>query len=399
MSGGVQVGLVRDPRQASGATFLELFFDLAFVFAFTRLSQELYKDVTWYGVWDTLVSLLALWWVWSTTVWLTERLDPDRTLTQLVVIVIMFWALVIAAAVPNAFEGNGMVFAVGYVTVQLVRGIFMLVALRGHPLYRATLQSLAWSAASGALWVAGGLTDRHIQEPLWTVAIIVDYLAASLGWPLPGKGPATNLNLPVGSEHLAERYRQFLIIALGDMVLVTASTFSEGGLTANRWAGFISAFVITVLLWRIYIYRAGELLGRAIAASEQPSRSSQAASYAHLVMVIGIVFTTVANELTINHPFGKAKVPWTVILVVGPAVFLLGRALFELTVFGRMSRARLAGIALVLVLFPLAQLVPLIATSTFVDVVLLGVAVTNAITWRYRPVRVHPAAVSGDSSP
>jgi low temperature requirement protein LtrA len=399
MSGGGGIGLVRDPRQASGATFLELFFDLAFVFAFTRLSQELRQDVSWYGVWDTLVTLLALWWVWSTTVWLTERLDPDRLLTQLVVIVIMFWALVIAAAVPDAFEDHGTVFAIGYVTVQFVRGLFMLVALRGHPLYRATIHSLAWTAASGVLWVIGGPVDRHIQEPLWTVAIIVDYLAASLGWPLPGKGTATNLNLPVGSEHLAERYRQFLIIALGDMILVTASSFSEGGLTAHRWLAFGSAFVTTVLFWRIYIYRAGELLGHAIAAAEQPTRSSQATSYAHLVMVIGIVFTTVANELTIDHPFGGVHLAWTVVVVVGPAVFLFGRALFELTVFRRMSRARLTGIALILLLFPLAQLVPLLATTTLVDVVLLAVAVTNAMTWRYRPISVHRATVSGDSSP
>ena len=80
----------------------------------------------------------------------------------------------------------------------------------------------------------------------------------------------------MGSEHLAERYRQFLIVALGDMILVTASTFSVAGLTANRWAAFASAFVTTVLLWRIYIYRAGELLGHAIAASEQPVRVNQA---------------------------------------------------------------------------------------------------------------------------
>ena len=73
-----------------------------FVFAFTRLSQELYKDVTWFGLWDTIVCLLALWWVWSTTVWLTERLDPDRAITQLVVIVIMFWALVIAIVAARA---------------------------------------------------------------------------------------------------------------------------------------------------------------------------------------------------------------------------------------------------------------------------------------------------------
>jgi low temperature requirement protein LtrA len=383
-----RIGLVRDPRQAGGATFLELFFDLAFVFAFTRLSQELHKDVTWFGLWDTTVTLLALWWVWSTTVWLTERLDPDRPLVQIVVILIMFWALILAAAVPEAFGGSGTVFAIGYVSIQLIRSLFMLVALRGHQQYRLVLQSLVWSAASGVLWLAGGLLPRGVQQPLWTVAIIVDYTAASLGWPLPRLGRSDTFNLPVGSEHLSERYRQFLIVALGDMILVTASTFSVGGLTTERWMAFTAAFLTTVLFWRIYIYRAGERLGHAIAAAQRPVLSSQAAAYAHLVMVAGIVLTTVANELTIEHPFGHHRLAWTMVIIAGPALFLFGRALLEFTVFARMSRARLGGIALILALFPLAQVLPLVATSALVDVVLFAVTVANVLSWRYRPVTV-----------
>jgi low temperature requirement protein LtrA len=391
VSGGSRrLGLVRDPRQASGATFLELFFDLAFVFAFTRLSQELHKDVSWYGGWDTMVTLLALWWVWSTTVWMTERLDPDQPATQLVVIAIMFGALVLAAAVPEAFEDHATVFAIGYVAIQLVRGLFMLVALRGHELSRAVVHSLVWTAASGVLWIVGGPVDRHIQEPIWTAAILLDYTASTLGWPLPGRGKPIDVDLPVGSEHLAERYRQFLIIALGDMVLVTASSFSEGGLTANRWAAFASAFLTTVLLWRIYIYRAGELLGRAIAAAEQPVRVNQFASYAHLLMVTGIVLTTVGNELTIEHPFGAPHLNWTVVVALGPAVFLCGRGLFERAVFGRLSRARLGGMGLILATLPLAQLMPLLATATLIDVILLGVTVANLLSWQYWPTEVRP---------
>jgi low temperature requirement protein LtrA len=388
MLGGGPIGLVRDPRQAGGATFLELFFDLAFVFAFTRLSQELYKQVSWAGVWDTTVTLLALWWVWSTTVWMTERLDPDRPATQAVVIVIMFWALVLSAAVPEAFGGHGTIFAIGYVAIQLIRTLFLMAALRGHLLYRATVQSLVWSAASGVLWLVGGPAPRAVQEPLWTAAIVLDYLASTLAWPLPWWGKAQIFDQPVGSEHMSERYRQFLTIALGDMVLVTAATFSEGGLTTDRWFAFVSAFVTTVLFWRIYIYRAGALLGSAIAVADKPARFSVIASYAHLVMVAGIVLTTVANELTINHPFGDQHLAWTAVIVAGPVVFLLGRALFEFTVFARLSRARLAGAALILLLFPAAQVLPLVVTAGLIDVVLVAIAAVNAVTWRLRPVEV-----------
>jgi low temperature requirement protein LtrA len=250
------------------------------------------------------------------------------------------------------------------------------------------LRSLAWTSASGTLWLVGGPLPRSVQEPLWTVAIVIDYTAASFGWPLPRSGVANTFNVPVGSEHLAERYRQFLIIALGDMILVTAASFSEGGLTADRWTAFVSAFIVTVLFWRIYIYRAGELLGDAIASARQPVRSGQAVSYSHLVMVAGIIITTVANELTIEHPFGDQHLPWTIVIVVGPALFLSGRALFEFVVFARMSRARLAGVALILALFPVAQVVPLVLSAALVDVVLFAVTLANALSWRYRPVAV-----------
>jgi low temperature requirement protein LtrA len=202
--------------------------------------------------------------------------------------------------------------------------------------------------------------------------------------------------MPVGSEHLSERYRQFLIIALGDMILVTAATFTNGGLTAHRWAAFVSAFVTTVLLWRIYIYRAGELMGEAIAAADQPTRFGLVASHAHLIMVTGIVLTTVANELTVNHAFGNPELAWTAVVVAGPAVFLVGRALLEYTVFARVSRARLAGLgAVLLVIFPVAQAVPLVLTTALINVVLLAIAVVNGLTWRYRPTSVR--AVRRDS--
>jgi low temperature requirement protein LtrA len=397
MSGDRRVGLVRDPRQAGSVTFLELFFDLAYVFALTRLSQELYEQVTWHGAWETLVTLLALWWIWSTTVWMTERLDPDQAATQLVVIAIMFGALVLAAAVPEAFGRHGMIFAVGYVTTQFVRTGFQQFALRGHRLRRNIRQALLWLVPSGLLWLAGAaVTHTTAREALWSMGILVDYVGATLGWPVPRLGRVRYFGMPVGSEHLSERYRQFLIIALGDMILVTTATFTNGGLTANRWAAFVSAFVTTVLLWRIYIYRAGELLGEAIAAADQPTRFGLAASNAHLIMVTGIVLTTVANELTINHAFGHPDVAWTAVVVAGPAAFLVGRALLEYTVFARVSRARLAGLgAVVLVIFPVAQAVPLVLTTALINVVLLAIAVVNGLSWRYRPTSVR--AVRRDS--
>jgi low temperature requirement protein LtrA len=70
-------------RQRSGdgharVTFIELFFDLVFVFAITQLSHLLLHALTPSGVLQTLLLLFAVWWVWIFTSWVTNWLDPRR---------------------------------------------------------------------------------------------------------------------------------------------------------------------------------------------------------------------------------------------------------------------------------------------------------------------------------
>jgi low temperature requirement protein LtrA len=300
----------------------------------------------------------------------------------------MFATLVMSSAAPEAFGREGMTFAVAYLAAQLTRSGFMLVALRGQPTRQLFAQSLVWLCVSAVPWIAGAVDAWSTREALWAIALALDYVSGSLGWPLPWVRRTRFEHLPVGSEHLSERYRQFLIVALGDMILVTAAAFSTGGLTTGRWLAFALSFVTTGLLWRIYIFRAGELMGRALAGARQPVRSGRAASYAHLVMVTGIVFSTVGNELVIAHPFERATAARVAVILGGPALFLVGRGLFEYTVFARVSRSRPAGLVGLAVLLPAALVLRTVFVAAAVDAILLGVAALNVMSWRLRPVEV-----------
>jgi low temperature requirement protein LtrA len=93
------------------------------------------------------------------------------------------------------------------------------------------------------------------------------------------------------AEYLSERYRQFFIIALGELILVAGVDYSSKyhGAIGGHSAAFVVSFASTVLLWRIYTYRAGELLPTAIAAASNPGRTVRRALIAHLLMVVGVV--------------------------------------------------------------------------------------------------------------
>jgi low temperature requirement protein LtrA len=298
--------LLRKPEAPQRATFLELFFDLVFVLALTQLSGGQAQHLTWTGAFQTLVLLLALWWVWGFTAGVTDRFDPQRQPIQLLVVASMLGSLLLAAAVPEAFSGQGPLFAGALVAINIGRSAFLVLVLRGHEARRLWARHLVWFGVSAVPWIAGAVAHDSVRAAFWAVAVAVDYTAAGLRWPTPGLGRGTVSEFSPAGEHLAERYRQFFIIALGELILVPGLAFSGGGFHADRTMALVVSFTTTVLLWRIYLYRAGELFGTAIATARDPVRVVLSAVYSHLVMVAGIV---VCQRPSVSPQWRPAEFP------------------------------------------------------------------------------------------
>ncbi|MEH0844489.1 low temperature requirement protein A [Micromonospora sp. CPCC 205711] len=377
--------LLRRPGEPKQATFLELFFDLVFVLVITQLSHGLIQDLTWSGAFQTLVLLLAVWWIWTNTAWITDLYDPRRMAIQVLVIATMLGTFMMAVALPDAFGSQGLVIAGLYVAIHLGRHLFLVVALRGHEAQRRSLRVLFWFGVSAVPWIAGALAHETARGALWALAVTVDYLAGVLRYPTPGLGRPPSSEWPIVPEHLAERYRQLFIIALGELILVAGSTLWGTGFAPDRTAAAVVSFFTTVLLWRIYIYRAGELLPAAIAAAPDPDRVARSALVAHLPMVAGVVLTAVGVELVIAHPSGHTTLAWIAVILGGPSLFVVGRAVFEYQVFTRVSRDRLIGLLVLAVLTPALLLVPPLLAALAATAVLAGIAVADAVRARGRP--------------
>jgi low temperature requirement protein LtrA len=175
-------GLLRRPEEPR-ATYLELFFDLVFVFVLARLSQELLEHLSWSSAFQTLVLLLALCAIWANTARFTDRLDPQQPLIQLLVIATMFSTLLLAAAAPEAFGEQGLVFAGLYVATQVGRNAGGVLLLRGHKGQRVFARQLFWFGVSAVPWIAGALTHDTARAVLWALAVAVEYGSVSLGLP------------------------------------------------------------------------------------------------------------------------------------------------------------------------------------------------------------------------
>jgi low temperature requirement protein LtrA len=381
----------QDVRQAN---FLELFVDLVLVFALAGVVNRVVQDLSaadavarWRSLAYLLVLAMPLIWLWITTAHITSWFDPRRPRIQGIVLASAFGLLVMSSALPQAFVGRGWAFVLPYLLLHCLRPLVLIPALRGHGLRRLYVRSVLWCVASAPAWIVGAATSGGTRAALWAVAVTVDIVAAQLRWPVPGmsRPPVSAWSMDSG-HHLPERYQQFLMIALGESVLAVGLTFTDQPVTVASSAALVVAYLSTVLLWRIYFYRSGQVLAQAVATATDRLAAGQATGVAHVVMVVGIVAIAAGFEIVLKYPTGRPEPAWLAAILGGPALFLYGRIRLERVVFDRLSRRRLIGIvALVVTAVPLAY-APSLAASVVAAAVLLGIALADARHAAGRPL-------------
>jgi low temperature requirement protein LtrA len=205
-------------------TAFELFFDLVYVLAVTQLSHLLLDHLSVRGAAQTLLLLLAVWTAWIYNAWFTNWFDPDRRVVRLVLVGVMLASLLMSATLPEAFGERGLIFAGSYVAMQVGRTMFVVAALREQLELRRNFQRvLAWLVAAGALWLAGGLAHGTAREVLWLAAVVVDLIGPMCGFLTPALGRSRTTDWTIAGWHMAERCQLFIIIALGESILVTGT--------------------------------------------------------------------------------------------------------------------------------------------------------------------------------
>ena len=207
MTGSSSLLRIRRAHEHGRVTFVELFFDLVFVFAVTQLSHSLLEHLSFIGAVHTVLLLFAVWWVWIYTAWVTNWLDPERTSVRLMMFALMLAGLVLSASIPEAFDEQGLPFACAYVLMQVGRSVFMMGALRKHDAvnHRNFQRIVVWFLLSGVFWIWGGVSEHEQRLVLWIVALLVEYLGPMLYFWVPGLGRSHTTEWNVDGAHIAER--------------------------------------------------------------------------------------------------------------------------------------------------------------------------------------------------
>ena len=389
-----RVSLRRDSAVPQRATSLELFYDLVFVFAITQVSHLLLAHLTWEGAGQAALVLLVVWWSWNYTTWATNELDPDATLVRLLLIALMLASLLMAIAIPEAFGERGLLFAVAYVVIQVGRHTFLTYAAAAPgTVERARAESiLVWFLAAGALWIAGGIAEGPARTVLWLAALALDYAGPLLTFRVPGRPRLAPEAWEIGTEHFSERFQLFIIIALGETIVITGATTSELELTLATVAAFAVAFLTTAALWWLYFNLVAAISERRLAQAEaRVLLARDAYTYLHVVLVAGILLNAVGDELVIAHPTEELSGAELAATVGGPAVYLLAHVLLRLRMSGTLAVRRLLGAAACVVIGLVGSALSALVVAALLLAVLVGVIVGDQLAGIHRRQRGEPS--------
>ncbi|MBJ7311168.1 low temperature requirement protein A [Rugamonas sp. CCM 8940] len=241
--------------------------------------------------------------------------------------------------------------------MQLGRTVFFLWAVGGDVphLRRNFPRVLVWLTVSALLWIAGGLADGAARFICWTLALLIEFSGPwALFW-VPGLGRSSLADWDVDGSHMAERCGLFIIIALGESLLVTGATFAELVWTADVGAAFLSALLGSIAMWWIYFDSGAERAHHRIKHSRDPGREARMAyTYCHVLIVAGVIVGAVADEITPAHT-AHADGAGVAAILGGPALYLLGVGPFKWVSNERRGPpfSHLLGLALLAALAPL----------------------------------------------
>ncbi len=373
----------RSPHQRNRVTYVELFFDLVFVFAITQISHTLLAHFTASGVLQAAILMLAVWWVWVFTSWVTNWLDPEQTPVRVMLFGLMILGLLLSTSIPKAFAERGLAFALAFAAMQVGRTAFFLLAAPASDvgLHRNFIRILIWLGSSALFWIAGGLVEGEDRMALWLAALLIEYCGPALRFRIPVLGASSTQDWEVEGGHMAERCALFIIIALGESIVVTGATFSAAAWTIPTIGAFLVALLGSIAMWWIYFHIGAEAGAHHIANAEDSGRLARSAyTYLHLPIVAGIIVSAVGDELLLAHPAGPCGAKETLSMIGGPLLYLAGVILFKRSIRGHLQLSHLVGIVALLALTMFAQWMTALALSSITTAILLTVAVWEALS-------------------
>jgi len=347
-------------------SYLELFFDLVFVFAFTQVTALILEDTSPQGFARAALVLAMVWWAWSAYAWMTNAVDVENAVTRLIMFAAMVAGFFMALAVPDAFQDEAAWFAVAYFAVRVLQPALYLWGVRDEPeTFGVLLRLTPWFVIAAFVALVGGFVDPDYRAWVWVASLVIDVI---------GTLTAARGDWHVSPSHFAERFALIVIIALGESIVAIGVGTSHLTRDATYAISVVVAFAGVAALWWAYFDFTAVAAERSLRRASGRDRSALARdvfTYFHYPLVLGVILYAVAAKKTLEHPRDPLSNAGRWALGLGIALFLVGFALMRFRVIRRVAWERLAAAAAILVIAVLLDGADAIVTLGVVIVILV----------------------------
>jgi low temperature requirement protein LtrA len=358
-------------EQERRTSYLELFFDLVFVFAITQVTTLIVDDPSAGGFARGTLLLWLVWWAWGGFAWMTNAISIESRGVRIAFLCVTLGCFFVALGVPGAYGDDALWFAVPYFAVRVAHIGLYLWGLRLAPEHQAAVRALApWFLLAPTMVLVGGFLDGDARVLAWLLAAAID---------IAGALRVSDAGFRVSAPHFAERYGLFIIIALGESVVAVGVGAADAPRDVEFAVSVVVAFAGVAALWWAYFDFLALGAERALTRTPIKRRGPVARdiySFFHFFFVLGIILFAVGAKKTLEHPDEALSAGGRWALGIGTAVYLLGSVVGRYRAIRRIAWERAAGAGAALVAASVLDgpdAVALLAVATCIVVAVVGV--------------------------
>jgi low temperature requirement protein LtrA len=372
--------VVPEQTEDYSADPVELFFDLAFVFAFSQLVGLLIHEPNWTGAGKAALLFGLLWLPWSQFTWSANTVPGNNRAVRVIFLLATAASVPMAAAVTTAFDEGGAAFAIPLGMISLAGiGLLVLGAERGSQNYRAVLTYSLPTVVAFLTIIVGGFLEDEARVAAWIVGLLI-FVGSTV---VAGSG-----EWAVRAGHFAERHALILIVALGEVIVAIATplvaSLEEGeGLSSATVLALIAAGLFAGLLWWAYFDRPQPALEYGLDRSPLAAKGRYARdvyTYGHMPIVAGVIAAAAALEEVTLHPQDPLPLDFRVMMFIGLVLFFGGVGIDVFRAWRAVARERIAGGVLTVVLLLAAADLDGVVLVLLVDLLILLVLIAE--NWR-----------------
>jgi low temperature requirement protein LtrA len=330
--------------RSSRVSTLELFFDLVFVFTITQLTGVLVAGAGVASLVQVVVMLAVIWWMYDGYAWLTNAIATDLLRFRLLLLGGMGGFLVIAIAIPTAYERDGLAFGLGYLAVVLLHaGMYA----KGTSVSEvaAILRIVPYNLTAALLVLVGGIAGGRVQDAVWL-------LAALLLWVTPWF--TSTEGFVIQARHFVERHGLVIIVALGESIVVIGLGVGSRPVDLELVLVVLLSLALSASLWWLY-FRDEEAVEQAMVDAPESRRARLALvgfGYWHYGLLLGVVSVAAGLKKAVGDPYDPLGTSIGSELALGVALFVACTAGFAAALGLGPRRERIVAAVLALATIP-----------------------------------------------